>query len=110
MKEPPNHRGRGRFHLLDIVQWCAGRGKKTHMGTIVQVVPYGTYPRCCHNEKEILKTRHIKKEDVEWMNLLKCGFMRDYESYVVENGSGKRWWPRVGNLQLISSNNEGEKR
>ena len=78
------------------------------MGIIVQIVPYGTYPQCCHNEREILKIRHIKKEDVEWMNLLKCGFMRDYESYVVEDESGKRWWPRVGNLTLISSSEEGK--
>lgn len=42
------------------------------------------------------------------MNLLKCGYMREHESYVVEDESGKRWWPRVGCLSLISSSEEGK--
>lgn len=96
----------GRFGLGDYVTWQAGRHKPWHTGTIVQVVPRGLYPDCCPNEKEILKERRLKKEDVVWKNLFHCGYYRDHESYVVEDGKGKRWWPRVGNLMLIERSRE----
>lgn len=101
MKEPPNHRGRGRFLLLDIVQWCAGRGKKTHTGIIMEVVKYGMYPTVCRNEHIILKVRKLIKEDIDWPELISSAYYREHESYVVEDASGKRWWPRVGHLTLI---------
>lgn len=69
-------RGKGRFQLHDRVEWLG------HTGVIVEVVKYGMYPG-----------KHPK--------LLVRGYYREYESYVVEDERGKRWWPRVGNLRLL---------
>lgn len=76
-----HNRGVGRFHLHDLVQWLG------HSGKIVEIVRYGMYPKQHHT----LRAR---------------GYCREYESYIVEDDRGKRWWPRVGNLHLVKRKEE----
>lgn len=80
-KLPLDQRGVGQFQLGDIVTWL------THKGEIVEVVPYGMYPKKHH-------TLHVK------------GYYREYESYIVQDDRGKRWWPRVGTLHLLKRKKE----
>lgn len=104
MKPKPYERGKGRFHRHDMVEWSGPR--HTHRGEIVEVVKYGMYPTVCRNEHEILKTRKMRKEDIDWPELHRAAYYREHESYVVEDVKGKRWWPRVGNLVLVQELNE----
>jgi hypothetical protein len=102
-KPKPYERGIGRFHLGDIVEWRGSKHK--HKGEIVQVVKYGMYPMVCRNEHEILKTRKLRKEDIDWPELHTGAYYREHESYVVEDRLGKRWWPRVRCLRLVQEMN-----
>lgn len=70
-------RGVGVFSLHDPIMWLS------HTGRIVEVVPYGKYP----DRHPTLKVR---------------GYYREHESYIVQDDRGKRWWPRVGNLHLLT--------
>lgn len=100
-KIPLDTRGLGRFKLGDCVAWQARNTTPKHTGKIVEVVPYGMYPSCCPNERDIRQKRKLEKKDAVWKNLLGCGYYREHESYVVEDVQGKRWWPRVGNLRIL---------
>lgn len=73
---PLTKRGRGRFRLGEQVSW------PRHVGVITEVVLYGMYPK-----------RH--------KGLKVKGYYREYESYIVMDGKGKSWWPRVGCLRTI---------
>ena len=105
-KVKPYDRGKGRFHLHDIVQWCGP--KYAHRGEIVEVVKYGIYPTVCRNEAAILKTRKLTRKDIDWPNLYTDAYYREHESYVVEDATGKRWWPRVGRLSLVQDMNDDD--
>ncbi len=102
MKERPCDRGKGRFKLGQRVQWRASRFKPLHVGTIVEVVSYGFYP-------EVTKPPATYPA-VTWRELLKVGYYREFESYVVEDESGKRWWPRVGNLRVFDAVQQPDER
>lgn len=106
MKPAPIEKGKGRFHLGDIVDWQASSNVALRRGEIVEVVKYGGYPRLSRREAEINKTRKLERADIDWPELIHHGFMREHESYVVEDYQGKRYWPRVGNLRLVSEMNE----
>ena len=84
-KIPLSERGKGRFNLLDIVQW------KSKKGMIIEIVPYGMYPM----KHERLKVR---------------GYYREHESYIVVDTEGNMWWPRVGTIHLISHSQENEEK
>jgi hypothetical protein len=105
VKPKPYDRGKGRFRKHDIVEWSGTRD--IHRGEIVQVVKYGQYPMVCRKEHEILKTRKLRKEDIDWPNLYTAAYYREHESYVVEDAQGKRWWPRVGCLKLLRGASDG---
>ena len=99
-------RGIGRFQLGDSVTWRSSSLTPYHFGTIVEVVKYNLYPTIAKNEKEILKTRKMQKEDIDWPELVRAAYYRDHESYIIEDAKGKRWWPRVGNLKLLTHKGE----
>lgn len=96
MKQRPYDRGKGRFLLEDTVEWDGS--KYLHKGIVVEVVKYGMYPTITRPPAEY--------PVVTWPELSGCHCYREHESYVVEDASGKRWWPRVGNLRLVERNNE----
>jgi len=99
-------RGVGRFKLHDIVEWRAAKHLRPHRGEIVEVVKFNLYPTISRREREILKTRKMRKEDIDWPELNRAAYYREHESYVVEDAQGKRWWPRVGNLRLVQELND----
>lgn len=74
-------RGSGICQLGDKVRWL---GKE---GTVIEIIPYGMYPQL----QERLKV---------------CGYYREYESYIVEDAKGQRYWPRVGSLTKMEKTNE----
>jgi hypothetical protein len=80
-KIPPNTRGEGCFQLGDTVSWFS------KVGRIVEVVPYGRYPK-------IRPCPRLR------------GYWREQETYVVEDVCGRRYWPRVGCLTLVEKGNE----
>jgi hypothetical protein len=90
MKEPPASKGKGLFLLLDEVSSCHSSKYKERVGKIVQIIPYGTYPADIFG-KDLRGIRYR-------------GWWRNHESYIVEDASGKRWWPRVCHLTLIKRN------
>lgn len=75
-KLPLDTRGANKFFLQEEVMWM---GKVTK---VVEVVPYGMYPKA----QKRLRVR---------------GYYREYESYVVEDSTGQKHWPRVGNLTKV---------
>lgn len=89
----PCERGVGKFKLGQRVTWRASKFKPPHCGVIVEVVEYGQYP-------SITKPPATYPE-VTWKELCRIGYYREFESYVVEDDKGKRWWPRVGNLRVL---------
>lgn len=93
MSEPLFNRGKGRFKLGQRVAWQSSKLKPLHTGVIVEVVEYGQYPT-------ITKPPATYPE-VTWKELQKIGYYREFESYVVEDETGKRWWPRVGTLRVL---------
>lgn len=74
-------RGKGNFYLGQCVSWF---GKIVR---IVEVVSYGMYPK----PQKRLRVR---------------GYYREYESYVVEDSRGRKYWPRVGNLKHLEKKDE----
>ncbi len=98
---PPNLKGKGRFRLGDIVEWRASSKGAEHCGEIVEVVKYGLYPTVSRHEHIILKTRKLVRSDIDWPELNSAAYYREHESYVAEDVTGRRWWPRVGNLRLV---------
>lgn len=87
MKEPPAAKGKGLFSLLDEVSSCPSPKHKARAGKIVKIIPYGTYPA------------NILGKDLRGIRYR--GWWRNHESYIVEDASGKWWWPRVCHLTLI---------
>lgn len=73
------------FVVGERVMWVVPRHAVIHRGTVVRVVPHGTYPL-----------------DVMAGRLRGCryrGWWRPHESYVVEDAKGRHWWPRVTHLR-----------
>ena len=93
MATPLTERGKGRFQLGQWVTWQSARTKPMHIGKIVEIVEYGQYP-------SIVRPPQCYPE-VTWKELCRIGYYREFESYVVEDANGKRWWPRVGTLRVL---------
>jgi hypothetical protein len=93
VKVRPSEKGKGRYQLGDKVSWQASSKTKAHEGEVVEVVKYGMYPSVVRPPE--------KHPVVTWPELMGAHYCREHESYVIEDGTGHRWWPRVGNLQLI---------
>jgi hypothetical protein len=87
MKEPPATKGKGLFSLLDEVSSQPSPNHVVRSGKVIQIIPYGTYPADIFG-KDLRGIRYR-------------GWWRNHESYIVEDASGKRWWPRVCHLTLI---------
>ena len=81
----PQH---GRFALGEVVKWRAKATQPEHVGTIILVVPERKWPSL------------LGKAFTPPVPNFK-GYWRDHESYVVQDEKGKRWWPRVGNLEKV---------
>lgn len=75
-KIPLHERGKGYLRIGDSVTWLGRKGK------IVEIVPYGMYPK----KHPSLKVK---------------GYYREFESYIVADSEGRRYWPRVGNLKKV---------
>jgi hypothetical protein len=93
VKARPSEKGKGRYQLGDKVGWQASSKTKVHEGKVVEVVKYGMYPSVARPPE--------KYPVVTWPELMGAHYCREHESYVVEDAKGKRWWPRVGNLDLL---------
>ena len=89
----PYDRGKGRFSLDQTVTWKASKKGKVHKGVIVEVVKYGMYPSVTRPPDQY--------PVITWPELCTSHYCRDHESYVIEDETGRRWWPRVGNLILV---------
>lgn len=80
---------RGRFSLGEKVTW-SGRGV-IHKGIIILVVDPRNYPDIQFKQSKVQKEYKVRTR----------GYYRYEESYVIEDGEGQQWWPRVGWLRRI---------
>lgn len=79
------------FAVGDHVRWKSHcpHGKRVHIGTVVRVLPAGTYPHNVYAERP--------------PGLRYRGWWRPRESYIVVDARGRHWWPRVSLLRRVTS-------
>lgn len=79
----------GRFKEGDFVSWSAGYRGPKHKGYVILTVPAGSYANL-----------EVEKRKLNLSIPPFKGYWRYHESYIVEDESGRMYWPRVGNLIL----------
>lgn len=80
---------RGRYKVGEAVTWTSR--SVTHKGVIILAVEPKNYPDIQFRQSGLEKEYNVRTR----------GYYRYEESYIIEDGEGQQWWPRVGWLRRI---------